>query len=178
MSKTPIRFWGTAADNASDARDNLWVTTELNWKANLSWANFTGAVNVAWNVWIWTTSNLEKLYVNWWAIWYWNSIGSFVPTAYSKIQGTSTWWVYPYDSNWNLVLQPRTWWVNQDLVVVVWSWSSSSVNAMVVKGSTGNVWIWTTSPWSKLSVVWLPTSSAWLSSWDIWRDWTTLKIVA
>lgn len=41
----------------------------------------------------------------------------------------------------------------------------------------GNIWIGTTSPWSKLSVVWLPTSSSWLSAWDIWNDSGTLKIV-
>lgn len=58
MSKTPIRFWGTAADNPSDARDNLGVTTELNWKANLSWADFTGNIwntvdNIFWGMGSW-----------------------------------------------------------------------------------------------------------------------------
>lgn len=43
--------------------------------------------------------------------------------------------------------------------------------------SGGNVGIGTTSPGSKLSIVGLPTSSAGLSSGDIWNDGGTLKIV-
>ena len=41
-----------------------------------------------------------------------------------------------------------------------------------------NVLIWTTSAWrSILRVVWLPTTSSWLSSWDLYNDSGTLKIV-
>lgn len=30
---------------------------------------------------------------------------------------------------------------------------------------------------TRINFSWLPTSPSWLSSWDVWNDWWTLKIV-
>ena len=158
--------------------------TELNnSKANLSWANFTGTVSVAWNVWIWTTSPWSKLEV----IWAWGglNIASFI-TPYGSgayfeedtasiyaYRGSSTRWanIRIWNSWWSAWL-----WSNNDNFGIYTDYGASTEKVITIN-SDNNVWIWNTSPWSKLSVVWLPTSSSWLSSWDIWRDGTSLKIV-
>lgn len=41
MSKTPIRFWGTGADNASDARDNLWLEAKTKDINTQTWTTYT-----------------------------------------------------------------------------------------------------------------------------------------
>ena len=147
---------------ASDISDFL-VASDITGKANLSWANFTGAVNVAWNVWIWTTSPWSKLDVVW-----------DIKTS-SKIISTGLEWIRQV--NWDYGVFTRWDWTNYYLMSTAnWdqygSWSSN--RPFTYSPATNTV---TISP-AKLNLGTRPTSPAWLSSWDIWRDWTTLKIVA
>lgn len=40
-TKTPIRFWGTGADNASDVRDNLWLEAKTKDINTQTWTTYT-----------------------------------------------------------------------------------------------------------------------------------------
>jgi hypothetical protein len=53
---------------------------------------------------------------------------------------------------------------------------TNSIERLTI-ANDGNVGIGTDTPGSKLSIVGLPTSATGLSSGDVWRDGTTLKIV-
>ena len=75
MSKTPIRFWGTAADNASDARDNLWIPWLTTANTFTEDNVFEQDIQVDWlvNTGVPWFTNLTL--VNWWTdlSWYWTA---------------------------------------------------------------------------------------------------------
>ena len=124
-----------------------------------------------WNVWIWTTTPWDKLDVNWQ---YWRITYNTSSNMWLKLQNSWTWWsqISFRNSNWDEKFAIT--YDQGNSKALFQNWSS---NFMARDLSNGNVWIWTTTPWSKLSIVWLPTSSDWLNSWDIWNDNGTLKIV-
>jgi hypothetical protein len=103
------------------------------------------------NVWIGTTSPWSKLDVNsWWN----NTVANFESTdawAAILLQDNSTTAAEAMQRIWNDIRMLRSWW-NFGIWVIPWA--------------------------SKFAIGWLPTSASGLSSWDVWRDGTDLKIVA
>ena len=165
--------------------------TELNnWKANLSWANFTGAVNVAWNVWIWTTSPWDYYWeMNNLVVWdestanNWITIASNITSrcALAFADGTSwtsefSWLINYNHSNDSMHFSTNGGWYNWDLSInsswKVWIWTTDPNYTLDVNGS-----FWFT-PWSAVTpisnwdVVFQATSNTVLTVKMKWTDWT------
>ena len=136
-------------DNTSDLNKPISTATQtaLDWKANLSWANFTGAVNVAWKVWVWTTAPTELLTLS--------SADPRISIHKNNSTATTMTWIVEFDwtNGRNGYIWPISW------VMTIHTDGANSMNfntdwtPRMRISATGNVWIWTTSPTNKLEVV-------------------------
>lgn len=178
-TKLDKQSWTNTWDNAPNA--NTWLV-HTTWDETI-WGKKTFSDNLilSSNVWIGTTNPSEKLHIS-------NSAnarmiiqettGSTWATSELLFQTSETIGF----AKWAIIWED-TWlsWARWSLHLCVNN-SASAVNAWLADAkltvlNNGNVWIWTTNPWSKLSVVWLPTSATWLSPGDIWNNSGQLMIV-
>ncbi len=142
-----------------------------------------------WNIWIWTSTPRWILDVNWWIVawdtnWYW----FFIPK-----KGTDPWNNYDrFEIRVDPTLQKtyiwnsNAWtWTPRDLALMAW-W-----NERMLLNATGNVWIWTSTPSSKLNVFkdfnattnqsatyinwtdtgWISNEVYLLQKWSVWWYW-------
>jgi len=123
---------------------NIWV---YNWASPKVWLSTNGDwvflwnLKVSGNVWIWTTNPSEKLHV------VWNARITWIANC--------SWKLYT-DSNWKILCwtisetDPQ---VGSNTTNYVPKWNGSALVKWAIYDN-GNIWIWTTSPTNKLSIVW------------------------
>lgn len=167
--------WGRGlfidTNNASFSGRLLWVrndnasntgTTAYFQQDNSTWHNIfaTWGINYfSGNVWIGTTSPSDKL--------------------------ETTWSIRITDNTWPILRMARNgasylWanWIWADMRIAVWSNSIANNNTKMIVKDNGKVLIGTTTAGgSILRVVWYPTSSVWLSSWDHWNNLGIVNVV-
>ncbi len=157
--------WSFGRDNT----DNSIQIAEWAWL----WTNVRFIVKEWGNVWVWTTSPIQKFDVRqapWTTADMFNDAHIWLRVSANPENGAWMTSIFMSSS------QSNAYWISMSCIRH-WSWSE---NAFLIRTHWWDV-EWTdlfrvNYDWS-IKMYNLPTSSSWLSSWNIWNDWGTLKIV-
>lgn len=87
----------------------------------------------------------------------------------STVTSTELWYLTWVTSNVQTQLNGKIWWTGANGYMWKFTWTSSIWNSLVYDNGT-NIWIWTISPWQKLTVAWTIEST---SGWIKFPDGTT-----